>query len=293
MKKSYYLIMALVISCNLFSQDIITKKNGDEIEAIVSEVGINDIKYKKYGVENSPTYTILKSEVFMIKYNSGHKDVFNEVNSETNSSGSLSFKKEETITILLNNRNELNVRLISLDKKTVTYQSEGNNSPTIISLKNVNSIKDFYGTYLYESDAIKYGQNIVFINPIHFAFGNLTVGYERISKEGGIGIEIPFSTGLVSQYLATGVNLKFYPSKQGKVKGFVGPSLLYGYDFSNKSNIYYGGLAEIKALGGVSFQPSRYINITANTGLGLGNEILKTRRTYFAWTIGVNVGYRF
>ena len=69
MKKSYYLIMALVISCNLFSQDIITKKNGDEIEAIVSEVGINDIKYKKYGVENSPTYTILKSEVFMIKYN--------------------------------------------------------------------------------------------------------------------------------------------------------------------------------------------------------------------------------
>lgn len=62
----------------LFSQDIITKKDGSEIEAKVTEVGTNEVKYLRFGT-TSPIYTLLKSEIFMIKYENGDKDVFNEV----------------------------------------------------------------------------------------------------------------------------------------------------------------------------------------------------------------------
>jgi len=60
------------------AQDIIIKENGDEIKAKVEEVGSIEIKYKKFGNETGPTYTILKSDIFMIKYADGSKDVFEQ-----------------------------------------------------------------------------------------------------------------------------------------------------------------------------------------------------------------------
>ena len=58
------------------AQDIITKTNGDEIRAKVTEVDVNEVKYKKFENPSGPTYTIAKSDVFMIKYENGDKDVF-------------------------------------------------------------------------------------------------------------------------------------------------------------------------------------------------------------------------
>lgn len=61
-----------------YGQDIITNKSGEEIKTKVLEVTQTEIKYKKHGNTNGPTYTISKSEVFMIKYENGEKDVFGE-----------------------------------------------------------------------------------------------------------------------------------------------------------------------------------------------------------------------
>jgi len=58
------------------AQDIITKTNGDEIKAKVTEVGVSEIKYKKFENVSGPTYTIAKSDIFMIKYENGEKDMF-------------------------------------------------------------------------------------------------------------------------------------------------------------------------------------------------------------------------
>lgn len=60
------------------AQDIITQKNGEEIQVKVTEVGTSDVKYKKFGSETGPTYTLSKSEIFMIKYENGEKDVFED-----------------------------------------------------------------------------------------------------------------------------------------------------------------------------------------------------------------------
>ena len=63
---------------NAFSQDILIKKNGDEIEVKVSKISDDEIEYKKWSNLDGPSYIVSKNEVFMIKYKNGDKDVFNE-----------------------------------------------------------------------------------------------------------------------------------------------------------------------------------------------------------------------
>ena len=60
----------------LHAQDIITKTNGDEIQAKVTEIGINEVKYNRFDNLSGPVYTIQKSDIFMITYKDGTKDVF-------------------------------------------------------------------------------------------------------------------------------------------------------------------------------------------------------------------------
>lgn len=64
------------ICSNIFSQDIILLKSGEEIKTKVQEVGIDKINYKKFENLTGPTYTVEKSKVFMITYENGTKDVF-------------------------------------------------------------------------------------------------------------------------------------------------------------------------------------------------------------------------
>jgi len=73
----------LLIFCCLASsimvmraQDIITKTNGDEIRAKVTEVNIKEVKYKKFENPEGPVYTMSKSDIFMIVYENGDKDMF-------------------------------------------------------------------------------------------------------------------------------------------------------------------------------------------------------------------------
>ncbi|MBY0424793.1 MAG: hypothetical protein K2Q22_04070, partial [Cytophagales bacterium] len=51
---------------------------GDEIKTKVEEITTNEIKYKKFDNLEGPTYSIQKSEVFIIKYANGTKDVINQ-----------------------------------------------------------------------------------------------------------------------------------------------------------------------------------------------------------------------
>jgi hypothetical protein len=83
MKRNQLLLFLLSLFCTstvIHAQDIITMRNGDEIKAKISEIGVSDVKYKKFDNQTGPTYTSLKSEIFMIKYENGSKDVFTNTN---------------------------------------------------------------------------------------------------------------------------------------------------------------------------------------------------------------------
>src|SRR5947207_480696 len=58
-----------------FAQDVIIKKNGDEIKSKILEVSGSEIKYKRSDNMDGPTYTIPKPEVFMVKYENGTKEI--------------------------------------------------------------------------------------------------------------------------------------------------------------------------------------------------------------------------
>jgi hypothetical protein len=77
MKKTFCILITFCINiASVFAQDIITLKNGDEIKAKVQEIGISEVKYKKYENLTGPVYTLMKTDIFMIKYENGEKDVF-------------------------------------------------------------------------------------------------------------------------------------------------------------------------------------------------------------------------
>ena len=103
MKKIIIVLSLLLCSSIGFAQDVLTKKNGEDILAKVLEVTTTEIKYKKSDNPNGPTFTILKSEVLLIRYENGTKDVFNEpqkVSSQSQSANEtpVAFKKNEINT---------------------------------------------------------------------------------------------------------------------------------------------------------------------------------------------------
>jgi hypothetical protein len=85
------LLTSFFLSLFIFTnaQDIIIYKDGSEKQTKVLKINANEIVFKKYSNLNGPEYTELKSNIFMIKYEGGDKDVFNkkegnEINDEGN-----------------------------------------------------------------------------------------------------------------------------------------------------------------------------------------------------------------
>lgn len=58
--------------------DLIIYKDGEEAEVKIFEITQTEIKYKKCDFLDGPTMTISKSDVFMIKYSNGSKEVISE-----------------------------------------------------------------------------------------------------------------------------------------------------------------------------------------------------------------------
>jgi len=79
MKKNIFTTLSILFTITFcYSQDVITKKSGENIKVKVLEVGQTEIQYKKFNNKNGPTYIISNSDVSMILYENGTKDMFNE-----------------------------------------------------------------------------------------------------------------------------------------------------------------------------------------------------------------------
>jgi hypothetical protein len=98
-KLPLFLLLAALATNLTFAQDVITKKSGEDIQAKVIEVTSAEIKYKKADNVNGPLFTILKSDVLLLRYQDGTKDVFNNDAASDNviaqNSGDLAAKGKE------------------------------------------------------------------------------------------------------------------------------------------------------------------------------------------------------
>jgi hypothetical protein len=77
MKRILIVLVTLCSVVSAFAQDLITKKDGTDIKAKITEVNTDNVKYKRSDNLNGPTYTINKSEILMIIYGNGMREIFN------------------------------------------------------------------------------------------------------------------------------------------------------------------------------------------------------------------------
>ena len=82
------------IKDSIFNCDQIICTNGDEIDAKVIEIGLNEIKYQKCNNPDGPTISIKKTSVLMIKYPNGTKDII--TSSEKNENSQNYAEKQKT-----------------------------------------------------------------------------------------------------------------------------------------------------------------------------------------------------
>jgi hypothetical protein len=76
MKTFFTSAFLAVFSFGVFSQDTIYTRNGEMIPAKVYEITQNEIKYKKPSNPDGPLYVANKSDVALIEYKNGSKDIF-------------------------------------------------------------------------------------------------------------------------------------------------------------------------------------------------------------------------
>jgi len=79
MKQLLFILLAIIFNVSLsFSQDIITTKTGEDILGKITEITKTEVKYKKFDNLDGPLYTMLKSDILMIRYENGSKEIFSD-----------------------------------------------------------------------------------------------------------------------------------------------------------------------------------------------------------------------
>ena len=71
-------IIALGVAFSAAAQDIVTKKDGTDIRAKILEVNLDNIRYKSFSNLEGPTYTLPLSEILMIQYANGEREIINQ-----------------------------------------------------------------------------------------------------------------------------------------------------------------------------------------------------------------------
>ena len=88
--KNILLFILFICSSNIIkAQDTLSMRSGENILVKVIEVGTSEIKYKKLDNLNGPVFSMLKSDLLIIKYQNDTKDDFSSIKKieENNFSG--------------------------------------------------------------------------------------------------------------------------------------------------------------------------------------------------------------
>ncbi|MHA6248576.1 hypothetical protein ACXYMU_11605 [Pontibacter sp. CAU 1760] len=78
MKKLGLLLIGMMSASVCQAQDVLTKRNGDEVLVKVQEISPDAVKYKRFDNLDGPLISMAKHDVFMIRYENGTKEVFNQ-----------------------------------------------------------------------------------------------------------------------------------------------------------------------------------------------------------------------
>lgn len=80
--KNIFTILFLLACFSITAQDLIQKNNGEEISCKVIEITPELVKFKKTAITDSPIYSMYKSDVHMITFSDGYKEIFEHSNED-------------------------------------------------------------------------------------------------------------------------------------------------------------------------------------------------------------------
>lgn len=75
MKRLFLVLASMASIASAFAQDVIVKRDGEEIQCKILEVSTNKVKYKQWKNQSGPTFVEKKADVLMLKYENGQKEV--------------------------------------------------------------------------------------------------------------------------------------------------------------------------------------------------------------------------
>lgn len=220
-------------------------------------------------------------------------------------------------------------KVLEIDKKEILYKKFSNvegptysidrSSVAMITYENGNF--DLLNKPVIEGmKEVEFARNALTYHLFDLVFNEFTISYERILKNGKIGIQIPLSFGYrQSNFYAnnfrslvySGVTLNFYPTGQGMWRYFMGPQLNLGYgneedyitywddqgNYIGEENVttesFYG---KFFINNGVIFTPIKNLSISSYLSLGIrylnkssqDDNVVKTDAHY-----SINLSYRF
>lgn len=76
MKTFIFAFLLTILSTVIYAQDSLFTKKGNIIPCVITEIGIDEIKYKTYDNVDGPNYVIRKTDVSKIVYKNGKTEVF-------------------------------------------------------------------------------------------------------------------------------------------------------------------------------------------------------------------------
>ena len=75
MKRLFLVLASMASIASTFAQDVIVKRDGEEIQCRILEVSSNKVKFKQWKNQDGPTFVEKKSDILMLKYENGQKEV--------------------------------------------------------------------------------------------------------------------------------------------------------------------------------------------------------------------------
>ena len=269
---SIFILLAVQAS----AQDKIFKKNGEIIEARVSQITAESIVFKRFDNPDGPEYTISKVEVSKIKYTSGSQDIFEDNNDKIG----------------------VDERGKSIGAKKYADRRELTKNKNIIAFAPLQFTENGYGfSFSYERTLDKTGW-VSFYCPAILTFSNST----QTDYNTGITTTTTFNHPMF--YLMPGVKIYTNLNSFKRSKFSLGPSLVFGFGNGTPSisDIYGNNSVQSRFLMGAivnaggNIFPSPHLYVGYDFGLGLsyintynnvGNGTTALVQTSF------RIGYKF
>ncbi len=237
--------------------------------------------------------------------------------------------------IVLTNRAKLDAKEIVIKSKTVFYQNFDDDSGQVLSmlLSKIEYIQFANGEKLFPADlgnrtktTEALGFNLINFHVLDFATSNFTMSYERVLSDGKFSLQLPISFGYgdsntdlllpppfdsefelnFANRFTTGLSLNIFPTRQGRVRYFFGPSIMGGsgiYSEGGYYDSYYGyyieeeintGYISFMVNNGLIISPLSHFSISLVASLGARHFFaVDDGKTATTGKLSFNLSYRF